>query len=137
MFPKNKKNFLALFSLIFFLSPLIGFSQGLVPCGGPEQRACQFCDIFVVISNIINFLLIKLVPLLMVILIALGGGMFLLGAENPKMIENGKNMIKAVLIGALIVYSAWLIVGLFFNLIGLADWAKSWWKNGFFEIKCS
>jgi len=147
-------------SLIFFLallflafSPNLIQAAGLVPCGGEGEPVCQLCHFFVMFDNIIDFLLVPcalnggaaLVPLVAALMIAIGGFMYILayagGVEKgPEMISQAKRLFTAVAIGLLIIYGAFLIVGLFFQFIGLNTWTTdiyhTWWENGLFEIPC-
>jgi len=139
-------------SLIFFLallflsfSPNLIQAAGLVPCGGEGEPVCQLCHFFVMFDNIIDFLLLKIVPPLAALMIAIGGFMYILayagGVEKgPEMISQAKRLFTAVAIGLLIIYGAFLIVGLFFQFIGLNTWTTdiyhTWWESGLFEIPC-
>jgi hypothetical protein len=120
--------------LIFF--PLILNAQ-LIPCGGPGQRSCTACDLFVLFRNIVNFLLFTIVPLLAAIIIAWGAFRALLGMTQGKVEEwkKGKDVLIAVIIGLVIIYSAWLLVGLFFTIIGVTS-IDSWNPKEWFKINC-
>jgi len=122
----------------------LSFSQvqaaGLVPCGGPGEPACQLCHLFVMFDKIIDFVLINLIPPLAVLMLVIGGVMFIFAAESPTWVTRGKSIMTSVVIGLIIIYAAWLIIGLFFQVIGLTEWTKeiykNWWEKGFFEIPC-
>jgi len=121
-----------------------------------EGKPCEFCDFFVLFKNIIDFLLmprpelnqgIPLVPLIAILMIVIGGVMFMLAhvepIGNPAWIPQAQSLMRAVVFGLILIYGAWLIVGLFLQLIGLAEspynWYEfyhAWWKEGFFKIKC-
>jgi len=107
-----KKIFL---TAVLFLSFFLVFSQawaaGLVPCGGEGQPECQPCHLFVMLNNIIQFVFLKLIPPLAGLLIAIGGGMFLLAGGNPSTINQAKSLLMAVVIGLVIIYGCWLILG--------------------------
>ena len=126
-----------LFSFFFFQ---IAFAAGLVPCGGPGEPPCQLCHLFVLLDNVIDFFLLKIVFPVSVLLLVIGGFMFLFYAENPKMVERGKSILTSVVIGLVIIFSAYLVVGTFLKMVGLAQWTEniyqSWWDKGFFQIPC-
>jgi len=67
--------------------------------------------------------------------------MFALYPEDPGKAEQAKKLILAVVIGLFIIFSSYLIVGLFLKTVGLAgitqQWYQNWWEKGVFEIKCS
>ena len=133
-----KKIFLITFLTLLFSSLIpVQTQAGLVPCEGPD---CQLCHLFVMLDNIVDFLFIKLIPPLAALILVIGGGIFIFAGGNPASITQGKSIMTSVLIGLVIIYAAWLIVGLFLNTIGLTDWTneiyRNWWEQGFFEIPC-
>ena len=124
-------------------------SGGLVPCGRNcddpttskcECDPCQLCHFFVMIDTWIDNLLIMVVPSLAVLMIAIGGGMYIVSQGNPEMLARAKKLFTSVVFGLLIIYGAFLIIGFFLKFIGLADWTteiyQNWWKEGLFEIPC-
>jgi RsiW-degrading membrane proteinase PrsW (M82 family) len=135
-----KKIFLLIFlgSLIF---PSSSLAAGLVPCGGSGEPACQLCHLFVLLDNILDFVFKFIVLPVATLLIVIGGGMFFFYAENPQKAEQAKTLLTSVVIGLVIIFAAFLIVGIFLNVIGLANWTKdvyqNWWEQGFFTIPCS
>lgn len=133
----SKKIFLLTFLALLFLSliPPVQTHAGLVPCKPGE---CELCDLFVMLDNIVDFLLVKLVPPLAVLMLVIGGVMFILGAGSPVWVSRGKSIMFSVIIGLVIIYAAWLILGLFFQAIGVAEWTgySHWWKEGFFKVPC-
>ncbi len=119
--------------LFLYLAPSVS-AQGLVPCGTTINNPCTLCDFFVLFENIINFVLWKLVPPLAVLMIVIGGAMFILGAGDPRLIERGKTILTSVIYGLAFVYGAWLIVNLFFTAMGVASWTGL--NGGWFKINC-
>lgn len=119
-----KKISLILFlSLLFFsLMPISVSAQGLVPCGNPGQPNCELCDFFIMLDNIIDFLLLDLIPVLAAIMIAIGGFMYIISRASPEKLTTVKSLFTAVAIGLLIIYGAWLIIDLFLVTIGAASW---------------
>jgi hypothetical protein len=119
----------------------------LVPCGydkngngkiDPEEE-CKLCDLFVLLDNVIDFFL-KIVLLVSILLLVIGGFMFLFYAEDPQMVEQGKRILTSVAVGLAIIFSAYLVIGAFLKMIGLAEWTENiyqnWWNQGFFQIPC-
>ena len=119
--------------------PLPPPDGGLVPCG-TTCCPCTLCDFFVMLDGIIDFLLIKIVPPLAALMIAIGGGMYIVSQGNPEMLGRAKKLFTSVVIGLLIIYSAYVIIGMFLWGIGLNTWTHdiyhNWWEQGFFEIDC-
>jgi len=128
------KKFLAI--LIFL--PWILNAQGLVPCKGTKENPCTACDLFVLFKNVVNFLLFTIIPLLAAIIIAWGAFRALLGMSQGKVEEwkKGKDVLIAVIIGLVIIYSAWLLVGLFFTIIGVSSMQIGWNPQNWFRINC-
>jgi len=106
---------------------------GLVPCGTP-CCPCTLCDAFVLGQNVVNMLLFRIVPIIAVFLIIIGGLMMVFayaGSGGPSALEKAKSLFTSVIIGLLIIYCAWLIVNLFLMVLGVTQWTGSagqWWK---------
>jgi type IV secretory pathway VirB2 component (pilin) len=141
IFQRNKiKKLLPVFLLaLFFLLSANSVSASacsgpIVPCGNDATHPCQFCDLFVVFNNLIKFLLFCLVPPFAVAGIVVAGVYLIFSGGNPTMINQGRDVIKAVIIGLLIVFCAWLLINLFFSFIGVASWTNL--QEGWFKINC-
>jgi hypothetical protein len=120
--------------------PLAG---GIVPCGRERDDAttpefencpCRLCDLFVLVDRIIKFALFKIVVPLAVLMIVIGGIMFLTAGGNPERISSAKKLMTNVAIGILIIFAAWIIVNTILMLIGVADWTGL--KEGWWQIEC-
>jgi hypothetical protein len=139
---KSQKLLIITFLVPLFLSLIpVQIQAGLVPCGpGTAKPTCEFCDLFVLLDNFIDFFFIKIVLPVATLMIVIGGIMFFVAAGNPQKITTAKSILTSVAIGLFLIFGAWLILGLFFQAIGLADWTKNiyqnWWQKGFFEIPC-
>jgi hypothetical protein len=137
---KMKKLLPVLLIALFFLfsanSVLAASTCGgpLVPCGGMDsegvaQNACKFCHLFVLFNNLIKFLLFCIVPPIAVAGIVMAGVFFIFSRGNPGTITKAKGIIEAVLIGLFIVFTAWLLINVFFTYINVAEWtglSKGW-----------
>ena len=130
----KKTSIVFLVILGFIIPPFISQSAGLVPCGGPDQPVCQLCHIFVMLDGIIDFVLFKLIPPIAVLMLVVGGAMFIIarfaepetlipGGGNPKLLSQGKRIMTSVFIGLLIIFSGWIFINWFFSLIGLSDFS--------------
>jgi len=135
--------FLSLLLLPFFITSVQAQSQGLVPCDMIGPNACTFCDFFVMLDRWIDRLLFMVVPPLAALMIAIGGGMYIISQGNPEMLGRAKKLFTAVVIGLFIIYGSFLIIGLFLKFIGLAEtptnWYalyRYWWEDGLFIINC-
>ena len=117
---------------------------GLVPCGRAcndpstedidESKPCELCDFFVMLDRIIDFLLFRIVPVLAALMIAIGGGMYIISQGDPGKLSRVKELFTAIVYGLLIIYGAWVFVNTFFMLIGINDFnefktlPQNWWK---------
>ena len=92
---------------------------GLVPCGKScndpctkecECCPCTLCHLFVLFKKIVDFITIDVLFPLAVLMIVVGGVMFLTAAGDPGRIGTAKKILTSVIIGLVIVFLAWLIV---------------------------
>ncbi|MDB5188035.1 MAG: hypothetical protein JWO50_555 [Candidatus Kaiserbacteria bacterium] len=84
-----------------------GTDQGS-SCG--KVGGCQsICDIALLVQNILNDAIV-LATFMAGILFAWAGGRMLMAGGDPKAITSAKKTFSAVLIGFIIILSAWLIV---------------------------
>jgi len=131
---KNQK--LLILSLLVLLIPFSvfaappGCNTSLVPCGGTSQPACQFCDIFVLIDNVISFILTCLAPIVAILVLVIGGLYLLTAGSSPERVSKAKSIITSVVIGLVIIFVAWVFLNTFLDAIGVETWTglKTWWK---------
>jgi len=140
---KMKKIFLIIFLGILFFSPMLSLAAGLVPCGGQGEPSCQFCHLFVLFKNIVDFFLFKIVPPLAALMLAIAGFMYIFaymgggeigGKGGPGLLSQANKLLTSVVWGLLIIFGAWIFVNTFFMLIGVADWTGL--KSGWWQINC-
>jgi type IV secretory pathway VirB2 component (pilin) len=131
---KNLLTLLVLAVLFFSLIPGQVFSVSLVPCGGSGQDPCKLCHLFVLFDNIVKFVLFDIVPPIAILMVVIGGVMFFAAVGDPAKIGKATSLLTAVVIGLVIIYGAWLLINLFFSLIGVAEWTGL--KEGWFKIDC-
>jgi len=136
-----KKNFLLVLVLVPFLAVMFLFpfapeaQAQIVQCGGRAQAACTFCDFFVLIYNVIQFALFTLGPVLVALMIMIGGFYILTGAGNPAQVQKGKNTVTWAILGYVLMMASWMIVNTIFVVI---DLNVSWSGLGkWYEINCN
>ena len=107
---------------------------------------CTFCHLFVMLDGIFDFLLFQLVPVIAVLMLVIGGAMYIFayfgaaeilpeGAKGgPALLGQAKKLMTSVVIGLIIIYAGWLVIDLFFDAIGVAEWTGL--NSGWFSIKC-
>ena len=115
-----------IFLIGFVLLPFVSFAEGFVPCGGRgadgEIIRCELCHIFEMIDTILDFIILKLTPVVAVLMLVIGGIMFLFAGANPNTLETAKKIITTTVIGLVIIFTAWIVISTFLNYIGVASW---------------
>lgn len=120
-----------------FIQPIPPAQFGLVPCGrvsdSPEtlwneRDPCEIKHIFLLLKNIIDFVLwrVGLIALALLIIFTAVTSYFSLGA--PGTIINIKQIWQRAGTGYLIMFLAWWIINIIVNIIGFTD---TWWSLPF------
>lgn len=123
-----KSTLLPQFALLIVASLLVAIPTtalaqgGIVPCGGSGQAACQLRDLFVLLHNILQFAIFQLAPILVTVMVAIGGFKMLISTGNPGKYGEGVSLIKNALIGYAIVLVSMLLVNTILQQIGVAQW---------------
>ena len=151
---KIKNSFFLILFFAILLLPLVSLAthgDRLVPCGPGTGTSCQFCHFFVLFQNVINFLLIHIVPVVAVLMIVIGGFMYVFahfspgellpGGQKggPVLLVQARKLFASVIIGLIIIYASWLIINLFFQAIRVNTWTglidnpatpevEGWWR---------
>ncbi len=133
--------FLLLLSTFYFLlsdSALAVSWLPLVPCGtSANPTPCNQCDLFKLLKNIIDFILMGLMPPAAAILFVWGGFLIIMGGANPGLISKGKTIFWNTAIGVAIISASWLITNSIIRSIGVEtvtvngvvkNVASEWWK---------
>lgn len=99
--------------LVLLWMPLVSFAQtgagseyDLVTCSGPD---CNLCTAVDMVDNIVD-LLFTLLSVAAVLVLVFAGFKLVVSAGNPGAMSAAKSMITSVIVGFIIVLSAWLIV---------------------------
>lgn len=98
--------------------------KGLVPCGteknadGTIANSCDLCKLYDLADNIIDFLLFNFILPVAVVALLIGGILLLASRGSPQMLEMGKTAISNTVVGVLIAFGAWLIIGTVVNTLG-------------------
>ncbi len=100
------------FSFFFFLFVLfVPFSTGaqtnpLVPCSGDDCGTCQIVQL----ANNVTDIIIVLAVGISVIIFIYAGWLMLSSAGNAAQVKKGKGVMTNVLIGLIIILTAWLVI---------------------------
>jgi hypothetical protein len=130
-----KKLTAAAFLFLFIFSATAQFANGagLVPCGGPDEEPCKFCHIFVLFDTIYDFAL-KMVGVIATLMFVIGGFYILIAGGRPEMLQRGKKILFAAVIGLVIIFGAWVIINMVFTALGVSEWTNL--KDGWSVMNC-
>lgn len=82
----------------------------IVPCGtSVNPEPCNPCELFHLGRNIIDFILMGLMPPVAAGLFIWGGFLILMGGPNPALFAKGKEIFTTTFYGVLIILGSWLI----------------------------
>lgn len=102
-----------------------------------EGVSCQFCHFFVMMNGIISFVLINIVPYVAVLMLVVGGGMFYFAGGSASLLQRGKDLMKNVIWGLVLIYGSYILVGLALAALGVTNISLVHWANqGVFSINC-
>ena len=124
IFTKNNTLFvfLFLFLLSFFFLGIEYAHAEIIPCGIGDGVPCTFCHLYDLLRNVIDFLLIIIIPLALVG-IAIGAFYILTSGGNTAWVSTGKGIIGSAIMGILITLLAWLIINTILSILGYkGDW---------------
>ena len=111
---------------LLLLFPLVASAANLAGgvCGpGDDLDDCQPCHILEIFNNVVEWLSTVFVPVVAALLFCWAGIVFFFAAGNPEQINKGKAIIRTTIIGLLIFYTAYIIVGLFLSVFNVgAGW---------------
>ncbi len=64
----------------------------------------------------------------------------LVASGKPESFNRAKSILTAAVIGLAIMFVAFIFIGTFLQMIGLAEWTTdiyhTWWEEGPFEFPC-
>lgn len=105
---------------------------GLVPCTGAVtctdvkgtkvcKSDCTICSVFKLIINIYDFISKDIATPLAIIAITIGGIMMMISAGNPNLMGQGKKILFTAIIGLVLVFCSYLIIGFVLSAVGYTD----------------
>ncbi|MEX0917349.1 MAG: pilin [Candidatus Paceibacterota bacterium] len=94
---------------VSFFLPLFASAQGLVPCGGEGQPACNLCELVELGDNVLDFI-IGAGVLISALLFAWAGILLVTAAGDSGQVGRAKSIFQGVIIGLIIMLAAWAIV---------------------------
>lgn len=119
----------------------IGAGDACPDIGGefrPKEKAsCKFCHFPVMLLGVINFLILPptgIVFIIAVLLLMVGGAMFIFSAGRPAMTGQARRIMTATVIGLVIIYASWIIVNTFLTFIGVSQNFEALQPNKWNEV---
>lgn len=117
----------------------------LVPCGLNAQptdsdgveipksvhdytQPCNQCDLFRLLKNVIDFILVGLMPAAATILFVWAGFLVLMGGANQNWVSQGRTIFWNTSMGIAIISGSWLITNSIIRSIADDNVATEWWK---------
>ncbi|MBY0538255.1 pilin [Patescibacteria group bacterium] len=93
-----------------FVLPMVSIAADLVPeCGGEGQPACQACYAVELVNNVVSWL-VMILGVIAAILIVVAGARLVTSGGNASAKEQAKSSMTNLIIGYIIVLSAWLVM---------------------------
>jgi amino acid transporter len=118
---------------------------GMVPCGRDcddpntetdETVTCTFCHFLTMINGLAKTIIFYFVPSIAVIMLIVGGIMFLFAGANSGLMAKAKGIITGVAIGIVVIFTAWVLVNTALTEMGIIDTPSILeWYNVSCEIK--
>ena len=139
---KSKKVFFAAVAVLFIFlnlaAPLDAQAAELLPlvqCGNTGQEPCEICDLFVLLQNVLNFVMFRLAPMIAVVLFVWAGFKIVLASTNPGKVSEGFTLMKYTAIGLLLIFGSWMLTNFVMQLLAdksgaaITSWDKIVCKN--------
>lgn len=99
-------------------------AAGLIPCGGPGEPSCQFCDVTKLINNVVAWLFVVLSMVAAIMIMKAGFDLVI--AQGAGDLTAAKSTITNILIGYAILLGGWLVIDLFMKGVVSGEVYKVW-----------
>jgi len=109
-----------------------GLLEGV--CKDPSKL--EFCHLFVLLDNIINWIMFVAMPIAAFLLLVWGGFNYIIYLENPANAKKFWDTAKALLWGAIVVYAAYAVVNLFLIIVGAKIFSPEAGLGQWFKFPC-
>jgi hypothetical protein len=106
--------------------------KGLVPCGCKDPiiqkvnnkdvctNCCEISDFFVMLARVYDFIVKMIAAPIAVLMLSLGAVFMLISAGNQNLQSTGRTMIKAAVIGLILVLGSWILVNFIMTTLGVS-----------------
>ncbi|HRZ33532.1 MAG TPA: pilin [Candidatus Moranbacteria bacterium] len=106
------------FALFLLFSPVA--HAAIITCGATSDDMCTLCDMVAGFNTIIQYLM-KISIGVALLAISIGGILYVVSAGEPGAVETAKKAIKNGIIGFVIVFSAFIIIGTVISYLGVQE----------------
>jgi hypothetical protein len=104
--------------------------KDLVPI---KYMPCQICHLFVMMNDILQFVLIIIIPPIATLVFIITGIMFFLAGASPEKSSKGKAILTSAIIGLVLIYGSWLIINTVLTQMGVTQWTG---LTNWFQVTC-
>jgi len=94
------------------------YSKGLLKGVSCYRATRTLEEVLQIVRNIVTTLLLPVVGILFMIMLLIGGILYITSAGNEQRAERGKKVLTAAIIGLLIVTLSYTLIAIFTNIIG-------------------
>jgi hypothetical protein len=109
------------YTLFLQFLPLLSFAA-IVPCGpGTEKDMCELCDFFDLFGNLVEFVLLVIVPPIATLLFVYAGIIMFTANGDPNNIKKAKEMMINTIVGLIIIYGAHIFISFLLSTLGIAS----------------
>ncbi|MBU4057435.1 pilin [Patescibacteria group bacterium] len=102
--------------VLFLFNMSVAYGAGIVPACASNPTGCGFDDMLILAQNIITFIL-YIAATIAVIMFTYAGILYLTASGKSGQIEQAHKIFLNVLIGFIIVLSAWLVINTIANAL--------------------
>jgi len=115
----------------------------LVPCGrssddagtsNDETESCTLCHLFLMLKNVFD-LTLSLAIVTGILMITIGGVVYIVSAGNPNLISIAKDIIKKTLIGFGLMIAGWLLVFTLLTFLSTGEMVGEG-SSSWFDFSC-
>lgn len=108
----SSRNFLYALLSLALTAPLslAHAADSLIPCGAKGGTACKFSDLFILVNNVIKFLVFYLAAPLATIAIAWAGVILLTRGGDSGARSEARKILQYAIGGFVLALAAWLII---------------------------
>jgi hypothetical protein len=121
------KKLLLIVALLILLSPVLAYAGVCGPIVPQKcnSGSCGITEFFDMLVNVYTFIVYCIATPLAVVALVVGGVFILISAGNPNLHGTGKKIIWAAIIGLVLVFCSYLIIGFILKMIGFTwNWAS-------------